>query len=125
MIQYRKFHSDAVAPKRGSDSDVGYELCSLSNSSVWGTQRKEIRTGISIYLPEGFFGKIVVKEELAKNFGINVIGGLVKSKCEDEIKFILVNQGDKPFDIQSGQPLAELVIQEFFEAEFHQVTEFI
>mgnify|MGYP003640417377 FL=1 len=54
-----------------------------------------------------------------------MIEGEASSTDEDEIKFTVANLGDKPIDIQDGEVIAELIIEKYYEAEFHQVEEFI
>jgi len=125
MVQYKKLDSRATALEKENEESVGYDLRTMRKFSLWANQRKQVNTGIAIKFPEGYRGRVVIKKNLAYQYGLAVIEGEASSKDEKEIQFIIANLGDKPVDIQDGEIVAELIIEKDYEAEFHQVGEFI
>lgn len=97
----------------------------MQKFSLWPNQRKQVNTGVAIKFPEGYRGRIIIKKQLAYQHGLVVIEGKAPSTDESEVKFIVANLGEWPIDIQNGEEIAELVIEKDYEAEFHQVEEFI
>jgi|TARA_R110002096_G_scaffold72067_24_gene171948 dUTP pyrophosphatase len=125
MIQYIKLDKRAISLEKKSKESIGYDLRAMRKFSLWANQRKQVNTGIAIKFPEGYRGRVVIKKELAYRHGLTVIEGEASSTDEDEIKFTVANLGDKPIDVQDGEVIAELIIEKYYEAEFHQVEEFI
>jgi dUTP pyrophosphatase len=75
-------------------------------------QRAMIPTGIAIALPRGLEGQIRPRSGLALQHGITVLNspGTVDADYRGEIRVILVNLGDAPFQIERGTRIAQLVL---------------
>ena len=75
-------------------------------------QRTLVPTGLSIALPEGYEAQVRPRSGLAAKHGITVLNapGTVDADYRGEIKVILVNLSDMPFDIQPGERIAQLVV---------------
>lgn len=88
-------------------------------------QRALIPTGIYISIPEGFEGQIRGRSGLALNHGISLANGIgtIDSDYRGEIKVILINLGDKPFTVNHGDRIAQLVIIKYERIEFEEVEE--
>ncbi|NLW57110.1 MAG: dUTP diphosphatase [Firmicutes bacterium] len=71
-----------------------------------------VPTGLEIALPEGYEGQIRPRSGLAAKFGVTVLNapGTVDADYRGEIKVILVNHGQKPYRIQRGDRIAQLVV---------------
>ncbi|MFN0274146.1 MAG: dUTP diphosphatase [Chitinophagales bacterium] len=75
-------------------------------------ERKLIPTGIYIELPEGFEAQIRPRSGLAINSGITMLNspGTIDADYRGEIKVIAINLSDKPFMINNGDKIAQMVI---------------
>lgn len=85
-------------------------------------ERKLIPTGIRLEIPEGFECQIRPRSGLALKHGVTVLNspGTIDSDYRGEIGVILVNLSDKPFSIQSGERICQMV---FAKAEDALMTE--
>lgn len=120
MIQFKKISPFAIEPKKSDTKNIGYDLYSLYDGFC--SFSFNIETGLSICLPEGFFGLILPKDDV----NATVSNGILRPNVDKQISFTLINnQYNRGFHIYKDQPVAELVIQEFFEAEFFEVKKFI
>lgn len=82
-------------------------------------QRQMIPTGLSIQLPEGYEAQIRPRSGLAAKEGVTVLNtpGTIDSDYRGEIKVILINLGDKPFVINRGMRIAQMVVAPVTQAE--------
>ena len=74
--------------------------------------RALIPTGLSVALPPGTEGQVRPRSGLAARHGITVLNapGTVDADYRGEIQVILINLGDRPFDVARGERIAQLVI---------------
>lgn len=78
-------------------------------------ERALIPTGVFIALPPGLEAQIRGRSGLAIKSGIGLVNGIgtIDSDYRGEIKVILINWGDKPFEIKSGDRIAQMVIAKY------------
>src|ERR1700733_3392930 len=75
-------------------------------------ERKLIPTGLYMELPEGFEAQIRPRSGLAFKHGIGIVNspGTIDADYRGEIKVLLVNLSDQPFEINTGDRIAQMVI---------------
>lgn len=76
-------------------------------------RRALIKTGLHVGLPEGYEIQVRPRSGLALKKGITVVNtpGTVDESYKGEIGVILINHGDEPFVVNSGDRIAQLVLQ--------------
>src|SRR6202000_1465319 len=86
-------------------------------------ERKLIPTGLSIELPEGFEAQIRPRSGLAFKHGIGIVNspGTIDADYRGEIKVLLINFSDQPFEINSGDRIAQMVVAKHGKIEWEQV----
>ena len=86
-------------------------------------QRALIPTGLYIALPAGFEAQVRPRSGLAAKHGITVLNtpGTIDADYRGEIKVILVNLSDQPFEIVPGERIAQMVIARHEQAEWEEV----
>ncbi len=75
-------------------------------------QRKLIATGLFIELPIGYEAQIRPRSGLAINSGITLLNspGTIDADYRGEIKVIMINLSAEPFNINSGDKIAQMVV---------------
>ncbi|MGY6523649.1 MAG: dUTP diphosphatase [Mongoliitalea sp.] len=75
-------------------------------------ERKLIGTGLFLELPVGFEAQIRPRSGLAFKHGLTVLNspGTVDADYRGEIKVLLVNLSQEPFEIKDGERIAQMVI---------------
>ena len=75
-------------------------------------QRALVPTGLVFELPAGHEAQVRPRSGLAAKHGVTVLNtpGTIDSDYRGEIKVILVNLGDKPFEIEPAARIAQMVI---------------
>jgi dUTP pyrophosphatase len=70
-----------------------------------------VRTGLSVAIPSGFYGRIAPRSGLAVNYGIDVLAGVIDSDYRGEIMCVLINHGEEPIHIENGRRVAQLIVE--------------
>ncbi|HPC78544.1 MAG TPA: dUTP diphosphatase, partial [bacterium] len=76
-------------------------------------------------IPYGYEGEIRSRSGIAKDHGVFVLNspGTVDSDYRGEVRVILMNLGDKSFNINTGDRIAQLVISPVVKVEVLEVDE--
>ena len=86
-------------------------------------ERRLIPTGLHISLPVGYEAQVRPRSGLALKKGITVLNspGTIDADYRGQVCVILINLSDKPFVINSGDRIAQMVIAKCEQAEMIQV----
>jgi dUTP pyrophosphatase len=86
-------------------------------------ERTLIPTGLYIELPLGYEAQVRPRSGLAAKHGITVLNtpGTIDADYRGEIKVILVNLSNEPFEIVNGERIAQMVISTHVQAQWEQV----
>lgn len=125
-IKIKKIDKSVSIPEYAHDGDAGSDLRSSIDIEIKPGERILVPTGIAIQIPKGYAGFVQPRSGLALKHGMSVLNtpGLIDSKYRGEIKVILINlDKHKPFIINKGDRIAQLVIQNIAEVAFVEVTE--
>ncbi len=96
-----------------TEYSAGFDLKSLISATLLPKQRLVIPTGLYLegHPTEYGFLHILPRSGLAVKYGIDVLAGVVDTDYRDEIKVVLINHGDHPFEIKEGDRIAQAVFQ--------------
>ena len=74
--------------------------------------RALVPTGLRIALPSGYEAQVRPRSGLAAKHGVTVLNspGTIDADYRGEIGVLLINHGAKPFPIQRGERIAQMVI---------------
>ena len=108
-VYIKKSDELAKTPTRANDSDAGYDLYSTQEGVIPAGGRRIVKTGISIAIPPGYYGRIAPRSGLAIKRGIDVLAGVVDSGYRGEVGVILINHSKKNFDIHRGMRIAQII----------------
>lgn len=114
-------------PTRGSASAAGYDLyADLSEKiTIAPGETKMIPTGLSMELPEGYFGAIFARSGLAMKEGLrpgNCVG-VVDSDYRGEFMIGLHNDSTVLRTIEPGERIAQMVVMPYLPVEFEETEE--
>ena len=120
--------NDLELPSYETKNSAGMDLraCITENIVLKKGERKLIKTGISIALPENYEAQVRPRSGLALKNGITVLNtpGTIDADYRGEIGVILINLGDSDFTIERGMRIAQMVIAPVVQAELVEVKEF-
>ena len=87
-------------------------------------ERKIIRTGLKIALPDGYEAQVRPRSGLAAKKGITVLNspGTVDADYRGEIGVILVNLSNEDFIVNDGERIAQLVVAKHERVNWKEVS---
>ncbi|MBQ8863240.1 MAG: dUTP diphosphatase [Rikenellaceae bacterium] len=88
-------------------------------------ERAMVPTGLYVELPVGYEMQIRPRSGLAAKHGVTVLNtpGTIDADYRGEIKVILVNLSNEPFEIQPGERIAQAVVAAHATVEWEEVDE--
>ena len=123
-IKVKRLDSNAKVPSRANATDAGADLCSIENISIPPLTRKLISTGISVEIPEGYYGRVAPRSGLAFKNGIDVLAGVIDSSYRGSVGVVLFNTDtEKAFEISIGDRIAQLIIEAHYNMAFQEYDE--
>ena len=83
-----------------------------------------VPTGLFFEIPQGYEVQIRPRSGLAAKNGVTVLNtpGTIDSDYRGEINVILINLGDKPFTVNSGDRIAQMLVAPVIQADFSIVS---
>lgn len=112
-------------PQYSTSDSAGMDLrASLSEPvTLAPMQRALIPTGIYIALPKGYECQIRPRSGLALKHGVTVLNspGTIDADYRGEIGVILVNLSDKPFVVNNGERICQMVVARYDRVAWQQV----
>jgi dUTP pyrophosphatase len=87
--------------------------------------RHAVATGLAVAIPPGFEIQVRPRSGLALKHGISIPNtpGTIDSDYRGEVKVILINHGDAPFDVKRGDRIAQLMLAPVTRANWLPVDE--
>lgn len=86
-------------------------------------ERKLVKTGLFIELPEGYEAQIRPRSGLAFKHGIGIVNspGTIDADYRGEIGVLLINFSDTVFEINPGDRIAQMVVAKHERVDWEQV----
>jgi dUTP pyrophosphatase len=118
MVHIKRFShaKDLQLPSYHSEDAAGLDLVAALDAEadvvLEPGARALIPTGFALELPSGYEAQIRPRSGLALNFGVTVLNspGTIDADYRGEIGVVLINLGNRPFEIKRGARIAQLVI---------------
>ncbi|UJF36315.1 dUTP diphosphatase [Paenibacillus hexagrammi] len=120
-------HEDVQLPQKMSAAASGFDLhAAVSEPVVLNPgERKLIPTGFALSMPSELEAQIRPRSGLAFKHGITTLNspGTIDADYRGEVKVLLINHGQEPFEIQRGERIAQMVFQLVPHIQLTQVDE--
>lgn len=139
-IHVKLLSEAAVMPTKAHATDAGWDLYASDDVFVSLNETSIISTGVSMFIPSGYFAKIEDRSSMGLS-GLKVMGGVIDTAFIGELKVILTNLSCKedrqyltddhenfiPYSqgkqILKGQKIAQVVIHKLPEISLVQTDE--
>jgi dUTP pyrophosphatase len=129
MIEIKLFrlpHGEGLPlPRYASEDAVGLDVTAGEELILRPGERHAIATGFAIEIPRGYEVQVRPRSGLAMKHGITCLNtpGTIDSDYRGEVKVILINLGQEPFEIRRGERIAQLVPAPVLRADFVEASE--
>lgn len=114
-----------LTPTDNDQGNAGIDLSAgLSSNGDWvipvGGERT-IDTGLAVVIPEGYYGRVVLRSGHGFKRGLSCHIGTVDATYRGEIKVLVRNHSQEVQRIQPGERFAQLIVQPYVICEVEQV----
>lgn len=112
-------------PAYATDGAAGMDVLAAEDVVLQPGGRHAVATGLALAVPDGFELQVRPRSGLALKHGISLPNtpGTIDSDYRGELKVILINLGDFPFEVRRGDRIAQLVLAPVVRTTWLEVEE--
>lgn len=125
-IKVYRSDKNATIPAFKKSGDAGMDATSVEEKIINPMSFSVVNTGLRFEIPVGYEIQVRPRSGLAANYGISVLNtpGTIDSGYRGDVKAILFNFSDKPFKVEIGMRICQLVVSKLDEFNLEEVTTF-
>tara|TARA_B110001454_G_scaffold49657_1_gene48796 strand:- start:198 stop:683 length:486 start_codon:yes stop_codon:yes gene_type:complete len=117
-ILIKKTHPEATVPTQATEGDAGHDLYSLEEVTLASLDRAVVKTGISLAVPMGFYGRVAPRSGLAVKKGLDVLAGVVDSGYRGDVGVVLINLSAEEIVLEKKSKIAQLIIEKCHDVDW-------
>lgn len=121
-ISLKKVDDRAILPVYATKGSSGMDIFAMEDMTILAKERRLIRTGIAVEIPEGYELQVRPRSSLSLNTTLRIPNspGTIDSDFRDEIRIIIENidSFSQDYKIKRGQRIAQLVLQKVEKIEW-------
>ena len=121
-LQIKRLSDSATLPTRGNDGDAGWDLYSNESVTIPSGATVLVSTGIAMAIPRGYAGLIWDRSSMGVK-GVHRHAGVIDSGYRGPVKVCLYNTTKKPYSIELGDRVAQILIQQIPMFKIHEVED--
>ncbi|MBC7363489.1 MAG: dUTP diphosphatase [Candidatus Aminicenantes bacterium] len=121
-IAVKKMVPEARVPVYHHEGDAGMDLFSCVQMVIKPGETAAVPTGLQMAIPFGYVGLIWDKSGIALK-GIHRLAGVVDAGYRGEVRVVLTNLSQEPFEIKPGMKIAQMLVQPVESPEIVEVEE--
>jgi dUTP pyrophosphatase len=114
MLKINLMHKDAKMPTRAYKGDVGLDCYAVENTAIPPRGFGEIKLGIALDIPEGYWVHIQTRSSIAKR-GVQMHGGVIDEGFKGELSLFTFNHSDKRFAVEKGDKVCQLILHKVYD----------
>lgn len=122
LSNYPKTAEKTFAPAH--PEDVGVDLYAAETIQIPGHSRRQVKTGVAIKIPKGYWAKIEEKSGVALNTPLSLKAGVVDADYTGELLLVVKNDQFDRWTVNQGDKLAQIVFHKRVAVGVKVVTEF-
>ena len=118
-----KVRDRAKLPTKATAGSAAFDLYSIRDQVVLPYTRVAIPLGLRMAIPVGMYGRIAGRSGLAISQGVLIGGGVIDSDYRKECAAIVFVMASTPFEIKTGDRIAQLILEKIGDADVEECTE--
>lgn len=123
-IRVKKLYKDSIVPRYQHSDDACFDLHSHEMVTIFSGSFATVGTGIAYEIPNGYVGIIRPRSGLASKYAVRAnSSGVIDPGYRGEVKCTMINLGENSFTINSGDRIAQMMIQKIESVEFEIVED--
>lgn len=124
-IAFQILDEAAQLPARAHATDAGWDVTSIEKLTLAPGERAGVRTGLAMQLPADWCCLVVPRSGLALKGGISIVNapGLIDAGFRGEVRVILINTSQEPFEVNPGDRIGQFVFMPVPQVKLHEVQD--
>jgi len=126
-IAVKRLHPQAILPRYMTALAAGMDICATCDDiiTIMPGERGLIPTGLAFAIPAGYEIQVRPRSGLAIKHGIALVNspGTIDADYRGEVKIIIINHGQEPFTVKTGDRIAQLIVAPVCQAVLNEVAE--
>ena len=123
-VQITRVHPDAKEPFYAYTGDAGLDLHVLEDTWIPPGQGVDVRSGVAVAIPDGFYGRIVGRSSSLRKRGLLVSEGVIDSGFRGELFVYARNIGNlEAVQLRQGDSIGQLIVSPVPNVELRWVTD--
>ncbi len=125
IIKVKTLSENAKLPVYATSGSAGVDLCSAVSLTIDPGKIALVKTNLSLEMPPNIEAQIRSRSGLAIKNGIFVLNapGTIDSDYRGDVGVILANFGEKSFDVNIGDRIAQMVFAKVIKPDFSEAAE--
>lgn len=129
LILIKRLDEDALLPALAYEDDAGHDLLILEDTWILANSGKDVRTGIAVAIPPGYYGRICGRSSALRKRGLLVIEGVIDCQFRGELHSYVYCPTTPESELNGGVQLwrgdsvAQLIISPIPKVEWEEVDE--
>lgn len=121
-VVFERLTESARLPVYAHPGDAGMDVCADEACELQPGAWAAVATGLRMRLPEGTEAQVRPRSGLAAREAVTVLNapGTIDAGYRGELRVLLINHGRKPFRIEPGMRIAQLVIAPVLRVEIRE-----
>jgi dUTP pyrophosphatase len=111
VLRVKKLTTNAFSLTKGSKLSAGWDLKAAYDLTIEGNGKGLIKTDISIAIPKGYYGRIAPRSGLSWKKHTDIGAGVIDCDYRGPIGVVLFNLGKDEVTINTGDRVAQLIIE--------------
>ena len=120
-IRVMKLSESATIPTRGSEVAAGWDLYASQECVVPARGKAIIATDIAIAVPVGYYGRVAPRSGMAWKKHTDIGAGVIDADYRGPVGVVMFNHADEDLQVELGDRVAQLVIEQISMAPLTQV----
>lgn len=113
----------ATRPAQKYRGDAGWDLFVSRDDIIMPGETKDIHTDIRIQMPFRVWGRITGRSSTMRKHNLLVNEGIIDNGYTGELFIIIRNMGDKPFKVEKGMRLAQIIFHVIEDIRWSEVDD--
>lgn len=129
IIQIQRLHESAQLPVAAYEDDAGHDLLVLEDTWIGVNSGKDVRTGVAVAIPPGFYGRICGRSSALRKRGLMVVEGVIDCQFRGELySYVFCPTTQETMlaggvQLERGDSVAQLIVSPIPKVEWEEVHE--
>ena len=118
-LKIKKLKDDAKLPSYALPGDVGLDMYAMETVTLAPGQHHRFWHGFALEFPTGYAALVKDKGSISKA-GLHTMGGIYDAGYRGEYNTHIVNLGDTPYTVETGDKVSQLILFPVMIAELEE-----